>query len=940
MKFSYVFDEYDALRFYEWLDHRPDEYTEIRAIQWLPDKQKGRTEIQFVNNNRDFLKYCRKYTEEPEYAGHYHIYAGVNPRQYDHDTENEGKTIKKGSSENINRVTVIPFDIDSPHPKDEAATQEELKEAKETLEKTSEWIKEQGFTQVYIDHTGNGYRVLQAVNIGLNNENREKVQSLLHTYHEELAYNCKHNKATFDKITDLPRIVKVPGTWSVKGENTESRPHRRAKIINIPQREPKDEALHRHLKNIKLPELGKDNPTDAPLPNKVKKMRPCFRRFITQGNRASTLEDRTDETTMRFAVIEEAWANGIHDRDEIVNLFQKADDFNRDVTRREVDKKITEIKLNGNRPYRCIKIHVHGACLGPDCELYKNNVLTKHKEKTETVNMVITHEGSTQLLIKAQEMYDKDQFIAPRLADEILVLTPSDYLLTPVSENGGDIIYRYQDQEGIYKPNGIAWIETQVTRILNEDASISKINEVTNLVKIKTYDFDHKLDKEDPYAVVLDNCVYNIETREYHPYSPSYRSKNRLPVIYDAEAQCPNIIQFIKEIANPKDINVLQEWIGYHLLKDYRYQKCCMLIGAGSNGKSTFLRVLEIFLGKENVSNIGLYQLTSNRFATSELHGKLANIAPDISNDELKRTGIFKALTGGDTIRAERKHQNAFYFLNYAKLNFSANHLPISEDRSHAFFRRWLLLQFDNTFEGDTADENILNKLTTPEELSGLLNWALEGLYRLMEQGEFSTSETTEQLRKRFEEQADPVKGFVSNCTIEDVTAEIPKDNIYQAYYKYSVMKGLQPKSDNKFAEALNREIDFLKDSRPTIDGKRVKCWKGFTLLCGKTEACQGCQACQGTSNFLPTKIRQPPLERSYNSPDSLAYPDSKLSLGEKIEKIYSIFESLNECKKDDVFSEAIKIGISINEVNKIIPILEREKRIYQPRIGAWRACK
>ena len=174
----------------------------------------------------------------------------------------------------------------------------------------------------------------------------------------------------------------------------------------------------------------------------------------------------------------------------------------------------------------------------------------------------------------------------------------------------------------------------------------------------------------------------------------------KIPIKYNPNADCPKIKEFINQIMREEDVVVLQELAGYCLWKDYPIQKAFALVGEGSNGKSTFLRLLTKLLGKENVSSISLQDLVNNRFAVANLYGKLANIFADLPPEILKDTAKFKMLTGGDIITAEKKFKNPFKFYNYAKLIFSCNRLPVTYDDTTAFFRRWVIINFPNTFDG------------------------------------------------------------------------------------------------------------------------------------------------------------------------------------------------------------------------------------------------
>ena len=108
-----------------------------------------------------------------------------------------------------------------------------------------------------------------------------------------------------------------------------------------------------------------------------------------------------------------------------------------------------------------------------------------------------------------------------------------------------------------------------------------------------------------------------------------------------------------------------------------------------------------------------LQELLSDRFASADLYCKLVNTYADLEADKLVNTGKFKTLVSGDTIRAQRKHQHAFSFRNYAKLIFSTNKIPESEDKSYAYYRRWVILSLNRVFEGQDEDTGLIKKLTT-----------------------------------------------------------------------------------------------------------------------------------------------------------------------------------------------------------------------------------
>ena len=128
------------------------------------------------------------------------------------------------------------------------------------------------------------------------------------------------------------------------------------------------------------------------------------------------------------------------------------------------------------------------------------------------------------------------------------------------------------------------------------------------------------------------------------------------------------------------------------------------------------------------------------RFALANLYGKHVNTFADLKSLKLSETGNFNS----DPITGEHKFGQPFTFRNYAKLIFSANEIPESDDKSVAFYRRW----FDKIFQKGAEDTKLIKKLTTPEELSGLLNLALIGLKQFIDEGGFNDKDS-EQTRAR-----------------------------------------------------------------------------------------------------------------------------------------------------------------------------------------------
>ena len=461
-------------------------------------------------------------------------------------------------------------------------------------------------------------------------------------------------------------------------------------------------------------------------------------------------------------------------------------------------------------------------------------------------------------------------------------------------------------KDGVYVP-GEAYLKEKAQELLGEHATTHRVNEIVNFIRRATYVSRDKLNRNKE-LINLKNGVLNIFTKEFKPHSPDYLFTFMVPVEYNPNADCPKIKEFLSQILHEDDIPTVLEFIGYCLYRDYPYQKALMCVGDGANGKSTLLALIKKFLGERNVASVSLQDLGENRFASSKLFGKLANIFADLPDRKFLNTGVFKMLCGGDLIYAERKFQNPFSFVNFAKLIFSANRLPMVYDDSDAFFRRWIIINFPNRFEGEKADKKLLEKLATPEELSGLLNLALEGLERLINNGGFSNEGSIDELREEYIRKSDSAAAFIMDCIEIDSEGIILKDDLYEAYVKYCDANKLPKVAKNVLTrDYLYKKIPSLSETKIYVEigGERVRkrAWKGIRL---NNEAlqkcllkCPGCFEDPGHNLDTKTKISKNVQDVQDVSPFLLSHSIKIFDTGTKgkIESLDSWNSLVNEKK-------------------------------------------
>lgn len=295
----------------------------------------------------------------------------------------------------------------------------------------------------------------------------------------------------------------------------------------------------------------------------------------------------------------------------------------------------------------------------------------------------------------------------------------------------------------------------------------------------------------------------------------------RIPWKYNPDADCPRFKQFLSESVEFGKVDLIQEYMGYCLYRgEMPYAKALMLVGSGSNGKSTFLTVLESLLGEDNVMNASLSKLANSRFSAYRLEGKLANINADIEGGEIGETSMFKNMTGGDSFEVEQKYGQPYDHRNTAKLVFAANEMPEVDTHQDAFFRRWLLVAFPNKFtkkEDDgypMADPQLEDTLM--DEMEGILNFAVEGLQRLRDQdGQFTNELSTAQTREQWKQYGDPIDQFIRNwLEIDEGRAATPTAELHRYYQKFMEDIPSTPVEQGTLTEAIKNRIDNHQHGR------------------------------------------------------------------------------------------------------------------------------
>jgi putative DNA primase/helicase len=412
----------------------------------------------------------------------------------------------------------------------------------------------------------------------------------------------------------------------------------------------------------------------------------------------------------------------------------------------------------------------------------------------------------------------------PLSDDELEVILRDDAFKKPVFFNGAQFLF---DKFANYMMNNhhIVKINGQL-HIYQEGVYYNNFNVISNVMrsyipnlkksqKTEIFDYMYDMAKEkeqsDANLIAFRNGIYDVATGNMIDFSPDIAITNKIPWDYNKNAYNELADQTLGKLScGDASIRLLlEECIGYCFYRRNELGKAFILTGDKSNGKSTFLYLVKVILGDNNISALDLKEL-GDRFSTSMMFGKLANIGDDISDDFLQgsQLSIFKKIVTGDRIKAERKGQDPFEFNPYVKLLFSANDIPRMKDKSGAVLRRLVIVPFNAQFSKDAADYDpfIKYKLIEQSSIEYLIALGVEGLKRVLHNQEFTRSEKVDRRMQEYEEENNPLLAFLKEYDIHDIVNQSTAD-VYKMYSVFCNENNMLPMQKIVFSRQLNKQL-------------------------------------------------------------------------------------------------------------------------------------
>lgn len=287
----------------------------------------------------------------------------------------------------------------------------------------------------------------------------------------------------------------------------------------------------------------------------------------------------------------------------------------------------------------------------------------------------------------------------------------------------------------------------------------------------------------------------------------------QLPFDYDSEATAPKFKKFLDEVLPEQELqNILAEYLGYIFVKNsvLKLEKVLLLFGTGANGKSVLFEILMALLGNQNVANYSLQSLTAeNGNSRAQLVNKLLNYASEI-NGRLE-SSIFKLLISGEPVEARLLYKNTQIITDYARFMFNCNELPKEVENTNAFFRRFIILPFRVTIPPSKQDKELSRRIIETE-LSGVFNWVLNGLTRLLKNKDFTNSLIVQNEILQYQKESDSVLMFIDDENYQKSVVDYrPLKDIYAEYKSYCLDGGFGLCSIRTFSSRIKKNGFLVK---------------------------------------------------------------------------------------------------------------------------------
>jgi putative DNA primase/helicase len=346
-------------------------------------------------------------------------------------------------------------------------------------------------------------------------------------------------------------------------------------------------------------------------------------------------------------------------------------------------------------------------------------------------------------------------------------------------------------------------------------------------------------DREVPWGsepiISCKNGVVCLSDGQAWVHDPRLFVLNVIETEYLPNAEAPSWERFLDDLWQDDLVtrNALQELFGLALTDETKFQKGFILVGPARSGKGTIARVLRGLLGPNNFCGPSLGQL-AQPFGMQGLIGKKIAVVPDARLDNRANRSVITekllSIIGEDVQEINRKNKSYWSGALQSRILILSNELPDFKDDTGVIATRFIILQTHRSFLGQ-EDTDLEHKLHS--ELSGILNWAIAGLQRLLARGRFDPPGSGE-LNDDLASIASSVKAFVAERCELGPTYTVPIEKLFMAYRAFCDRTGVNWSDRlaiNQFSAKIHAAFPGVETTRPRAGNpERKRVFAGIRL--------------------------------------------------------------------------------------------------------------
>lgn len=362
----------------------------------------------------------------------------------------------------------------------------------------------------------------------------------------------------------------------------------------------------------------------------------------------------------------------------------------------------------------------------------------------------------------------------------------------------GNLWFIYDDKKGHYDYKEIREVQRLYFQyaINNKDKTATKSKSFAELLMLNAENAKSSYDEKN--YINCKNGIIDINKNKLIPHDPKYKLQVQFNANYTedwkSKFEKSRFKKFLETTLDEDDILTMQQAFGLFLSPHAReVEKVFLLKGSGSNGKSVMFDIMESLIDKKYISGVGLGDF-GQEFIISMMEGKHTNIVRD---DDFERTihKHFKSIATGEEVCVNRKNKDHVRLAFNLTMFFGLNGLPNSKDKSYGFFRRPIIIQFDNTFGTEKEVERgkakyikdtTIGKSIIDHELDIVFNWAYEGL-KIVKDNNWNIEQSQKSIdeMEQYREETDTVYAFYRNYITEMIGNKILAKKLYEQYMNY-----------------------------------------------------------------------------------------------------------------------------------------------------------